>query len=467
MRSCEHAKVDPLCSMPSSLSLSSSRHASLQPTTNTTCTPPSQTQPTMVLQDVGNTAPDSFTDNPYPSSDDPYASSSPPSGVRFDASTLPQPLPILGMFMGFSSGAVRFKTETTIKYAERKVGRQLNPEESQALAYHIYQLEQTKSYFAATGAGAGVYRWYNTWDKMKYPFYQPKIEDINPNKFAFIRGPMANFARHTWRFSLYVLVAGQMGNIIGQLLAQPLAAVNTSKDPKLEQFGQELKAASHVEGQRTAQQGREIRDRRRDLEDQVKSRSGGGPSPQPTWGKPVAQSKEDMGDDSSPTAGNEAWGSRSSGSESWETFSNDTSQPTPQQQQGPPTTVASTRQSPRQSAQSSFPFDDDASPTGGLFQDEVTNSQSQAQPQSRPGESTWDRLRRGGAVAPLQRPQQPQSRRAEREHKEQREGSGDSHTYLAGDEERHRERERAQQEFDARLERERQGKDFSDEGKRW
>jgi hypothetical protein len=425
----------------------------------------------MVLQDVENTASESFTDNPYPSSDDPYASSSPPSsGVRFDASTLPQPLPILGMFMGFSDSAVRFKTETTIKYAERKVGRQLNPEESQALAYHLYQLEQTKSYFAATGAGAGVYRWYNTWEKMRYPFYQPKVEDIDRNKFAFVRGPMAQFARHTWRFSLYVLVAGQMGNIVGQLLAQPLAAVNTSKDPKLEKFGFELKAASQVEKQQTAEQGREIRDRRREFEEQVKNRAGGGPSPQARWGKQAAAQSQDTGDDSSPTAGNEQWGSRTAGSETWETFSNDTSQPSPQQQQGPPSTEAWNRQSSRQTASSSSsPFDDDASPTGGLFQDEVNNPQSQSQPQARPGESSWDRLRRGGASAPLQRPQQPQSRRAEPERREQTEGStlGDSYTFVEGDEARNRERGRAQQEFDARLERERQGKDFSDEGKRW
>ncbi|KAI4604752.1 hypothetical protein J4E80_010908 [Alternaria sp. BMP 0032] len=412
----------------------------------------------MVLQDVDNTAPEGFSDNPYPSSDDPYASASPPSsGARFDASVLPQPLPIIGTFMGFSDRAVRFKTETTLKFAERKVGRQLNPEEAQALAFHIYQLEQTKSYFAFTGAAAGTYQWYRTMDKMKYPFYQPKVEDIDRNKFGPIKGNMAQFARHTWRFSLYVLVAGQMGNIIGQLLAQPLAAVNTSNDPKLEQFGQELKASSHAEGQRTAQQGREIEDRRRQFQEQVRNKAGGGPSPQASWGK-QPQGNADGGDDMSPTAGNESWGTRTAGSDTWETFSNDTSQPAPQRQQAPP---------------SSLPFDDDASPTGGLFQDEVNNPQkSQPQSQARPGESSWDRLRRtgGGAAAPLQRPQQQQSRRAEPERREQREGStlGDSYTFVAGDEERARERQRAQQEFDARLEQERQGRDFSDEGgKKW
>ena len=414
----------------------------------------------MVLQDVENSAADSFTDNPYPSESDPYASSSSSSGVRFDPSSLPQPIPILGMFMGFSDAAIRFKAETTLKFAERKVGRKLYPYESQALAFHIYQLEQTKSYFAAAGAAAGGWRWYTTWDKMKYPFYQPKIEDINPNKFAFIRGPMAQFARHTWRFSLYVLVAGQMGNIIGQLIAQPIAAVNTSKDPKLEQFAVELKAASHADDQRNAEQGREIRDRRKEFEEQVRNRDGGGPSPQARWGRQAPKQSENTDDDMSPTGGNE----------SWESFSNTSSQSTPQQQQRPPPTDAWNRRSPppRQSAEpSSLPFDDDASPTGGLFQDEVNNPQSQAQPQPRPGESAWDRLRRGGAPAPLQRPQQP--RRVEPERKEERDTStlGDSYTFVEGDEERKRERERAQQEFDARLERERQGKDFSDEGKRW
>jgi hypothetical protein len=173
----------------------------------------------------------------------------------------------------------------------------------------------------------------------------------------------------------------------------------------------------------------------------------------------------------SPTAGNETWGTQSAGTDTWESFSNDTSQSTSQRQQGPPSTEAWNRQpSPRrQSAQpSSLPFDDDASPTGGLFQDEVNNPQSQPQPQARPGESSWDRLRRGGAPAPLQKPQQ-QSRRAEPERREQREGStlGDSYTFVEGDDERAMERQRAQQEFDARLERERQGRDFNDENKKW
>lgn len=428
----------------------------------------------MVLEDVDNNAPEGFGDNPYPSSSDPYASTSSRSGAaRFDASTLPQPLPVLGTFIGFSQSAVRFKVENTLAFAERKIGRQLNSEEAQALAYHIYKLEQTKSYFAATGAAAGVYQWYSTWDKMRYPFYQPKVEDINPNKFGPIRGPMAQFARHTWRFTLYALVAGQMGNIIGQLLAQPVAAMGTANDPKLEQFGVELKAASQADGQKTAQTGRDIEARRREFQDQVRNRSGGGPSPQPSWGRPLPRSRnEDAVDDMSPTAGNDAWASDAGSSgQSWEAFSSESSQPTSQRQQSRLSTEQGSRRStsskqPTQS--SSLPFDDDndASPTGGLFQNEVNSGQSR--PAS--GESAWDRLRRGEAPVPSQR-QSPQDRyrRAQSEIKEQREESsfGGSYTFVEGDEERKRERERAQQDFDARIERERQGRDFSDEGKRW
>jgi hypothetical protein len=421
----------------------------------------------MVLENVNESAPDSFSDNPYPNQSDPYAStSSSSSSARFDSSGLPQPLPIIGTFMGFSDYAVRFKTETTIKFAERRLGRNLYPEESQALAFHIYQLEQTKSYFAATGAAAGAYRAYGTMARNRYPFYQPKVEDINHNKFAFIKGPMAPLARHAWRFSLYILVAGQMGSIIGQLIAQPLAAVNTSKDPKLEQFGTELKAASAAEQTKTVARGREIQDRRREFERQTKSPGSMGPSPQASWGKqpPASAGADDM----SPTSGNEPWGSQPSVSGSWDSFSSQAGQDAQQQSQGPPSSEAFTRPPPP--ASSSSPFDDDASPTGGMFQDEVNgNTQGQRQPQSRPGESTWDRLRRGGAPIPGQRPPQ-QSRRAEPERREQREGStlGDSYTFVEGDEERKRERERAQQEFDARIERERHGRDFSsEEGKRW
>lgn len=435
--------------------------------------------PEMVLQDVENTAPDSFTDNPTASDNDPYASPSSPSlasGERYDASAMPQPIPVIGTFIGFSERALRFKADTTLKFAEKKLGRTLHPEEAQALAFHIYKLEKSKSYYAAGGAAGGVYRWYATMNTYQYPFYKPKIESIDPNKFGPIKGPAANLARQTWRFGLYALVAGQMGNIIGQLIAQPIAAYETSVDPKLEQFGAEIKAASGRDERANNERGRMIEERRKDFEARRRQEGTGGMTPpygsrgQERRQAPPLASGDD--DDMSPTAGNEPWGS-SAQSSSWGDFANEEQpKPRPERQS---TDVRARRQPPYQSAQappasSSDPFDDDASPTGGLFHSEATSQSNQ--PSSRPGESSWDRLRRG-AGGPSSPQGASQAERIQRFASTRQSGAsgstvGDDFTFVEGKDARDAEREKAQREFDERLEKERRGGDFNEgSGKRW
>lgn len=433
----------------------------------------------MVLQDMETQAPDSFTENSNPSDNDPYASSTSPSlssGERFDASNMPSPIPLIGPFIGFSSRALRFKADTTLSFAEKKLGRTLHPEEAQALAYHIYKLEKSKSYYAATGAAAGVYRWYATMATYQYPFYKPKIESIDPNKFGPIKGPAANAARQTWRFGLYALVAGQMGNIIGQLIAQPIAAYETSVDPKLEEFGREIKAASARDERGNSERGRMIEERRKDFEARRRQEGTGGMTPpygarggERRQAPPIAGNDDD---DMSPTSGNEPWGTSSSSS--WGDFaSEDQPKPQPERQS---VDVRARRQPPYQSTQpapttSSSPFDDDASPTGGLFHSETT-----AQPTpsaSRPGESSWDRLRRGAGAGTAQQGASQQDRIqrfASRQRGSGAEGStvGDNFTSVEGKDARDAERESAQREFDERLERERRGGDFNESGsKKW
>ncbi|KAJ4990013.1 hypothetical protein SVAN01_04476 [Stagonosporopsis vannaccii] len=434
----------------------------------------------MVLQDIETQAPDSFSENPNPSDNDPYASSSSrtlANGERFDASNMPRPIPLIGPFIGFSERALRFKADTTLSFAEKKLGRTLHPEEAQALAFHIYKLEKSKSYYAAAGAAAGVYRWYATMATYQYPFYKPKVESIDPNKFGPIKGPAANMARQTWRFGLYALVAGQMGNIIGQLIAQPIAAYETSVDPKLEEFAKDIKAASAKDERANSDRSRMIEERRKDFDARRRQEGTGGMTP-PYGGRqekkqtpPLAGDDDDM----SPTAGNEPWGSSGS---SWGDFaSEEQPKPTPERQS---VDVRARRQPSYQSTQpspssSSSPFDDDASPTGGLFQSEST--QATAQPSSRPGESSWDRLRRGATPSPQGASQQGGSQQdriqrfaSSRQGNSSAEGStvGDNYTFVEGRDARDAERERAQREFDERLERERQGGDFNEgSGKRW
>jgi hypothetical protein len=118
------------------------------------------------------------------------------------------------------------------------------------------------------------------------------------------------------------------------------------------------------------------------------------------------------------------------------------------------------------------PFEawDDASPTGGQGVAESTTPQG----------SAWERLRRGEkpALVPQKSGAKPQpsqsawSRQQVETQREQKEGSttGDSFAFSKSEEERNYAKEEAQKEFDARVERERRGGDFSqggDDQRRW
>ena len=110
------------------------------------------------------------------------------------------------------------------------------------------------------------------------------------------------------------------------------------------------------------------------------------------------------------------------------------------------------------------PFDawDDASPTGGQVITPSSTPESQG--------SAWDRVRRGdrGASGPsnssrkTQSNQSPWARQQSDTQKEQIEGSttGDSFAFSKTEEERTYAKDEAQKEFDARVERERRGGDF-------
>lgn len=387
----------------------------------------------MVLQDIN--APDGF-DDAFPSDNDGYSRHS--SATRFDATSLPQPIPVIGSLMGFSDYAVRAKTELTLKLAERRINRALTPEEAQALAKHLYQAEQTKSYAAAFGLGGGIYRWATTIETCRYPFYQPKPEDINPNKFMFIRGPLARQARQTWRLGLYMIVGSSLAKLVAQISAQTRAARAAGTDPELAQFAADMRksvAADQnrarevwAQRERGAGEHREMQERGREAANRPHAEA---PPRRPWASQRPAQADDDM----SPTAGNEPWSPAMDGS--W-----GDSQARPQQGQAPSSWD-------RRSSQP----DDDASPTGGLFQSEV-------QGQSNAGESAWERLRRGAQPNPQPGRREPPQRGPP--------GSnlGDSFTFADTEEERRRAQERAQREFDAKIERERQGKDFNDE-RRW
>ncbi|KAF2002865.1 hypothetical protein P154DRAFT_520632 [Amniculicola lignicola CBS 123094] len=406
----------------------------------------------MVLQDLGDPSQDSF--NGDPSSE--YTS----TGPRYDDSKFPQPL------IGFGPSSVRMRstTEATIRYAETQINRSMTALEAHTLASHLYDMERKKSYYAAAGFGMACWRFQATMSSNLFPWQTAKngTPTVDPNKFLFVKGPAARIARHSTRFLAYWMLWESLGMMVGTIIVNPAAARETGKDPNLVQFKEDLKNSKaggfSMVDVRLAQLEEE-RARAGISGDRLPPHAG---APRPMWGRPKPPvqkpGQESMGDDMSPTSGSgdDGWGSASV--DSMNDFAPKDDSATPQQAVRPKPRRVDWDSPPSWQPQPKPPRNEDTSPMSGMFQDEGA---SRGQPKA--GESAWERLRRGGGPSPGRNQGSPEQPR-----QEQREGStlGDSWTFAETDDERERAREKAQREFDQRIERERQGKDFNDE-KRW
>lgn len=406
----------------------------------------------MVLEDLDSPQ-DNFSNNPDPSDNDAFAKR--PDGLFFDPQKLnyPPPIPLLGLGRNSVTNRAQKAIETFTQHANRPP----TPTEGQAIAGHLIGMDRARAGQAYLSASAGIYRWWVTMDKGRYPFYQPT--DVNPNKFWLIEGPWANYARHSFRFALYTIVATQVGDAVTRTIFSGVTTRKIIEDPALKDLMKGLR--EKLEAQRgSAGHGENPVQRRMresaEAHKQANARSSGAPS---------SESSNSSWDDDgmSPTAGNESWSTSTNGPWNDSAYSSNSTPDSRSSQasasQPPP--AWGTSQPPQQQSY------DDSSPTGGLFQTETENNSSNTSgPAEQQGGSAWERLRRGGAPsAPTQRP--PPPRRSP--YVAQREAStvGDSFTFAGSDEERQRAQEQAQREFDERLERERQGKDFSDNERKW
>ncbi|PVI02085.1 hypothetical protein DM02DRAFT_318609 [Periconia macrospinosa] len=399
----------------------------------------------MVLEELDSPPDSSSTASGSPGNDAYSSNQSPQFYVNAESLQKRLPLPMLGN----SESQMRLKLQLLLQGTSNGMGRPVTADEAQAFASHIYDMEAKKSYYGAAGGLAGIYRWYDTMKTNQYPFYAPK--NVDPNKFLWIKGPFAQIARHSWRLACYWIVATELGKTIGHFVMQPITTKAIVDDPRLRQVVEDTKAAgrANASGMRP-----DITNRRREMQ--------GNSSGASSRNQAQATGSDD---DMSPTAFADGPWNSSTNSPDFphdDDSSNRPSGPFPQN----PSPAWSRRPlpPPPQQQQKQQPFDDDASPTGGLFQAETQESANAPGSTESTG-SAWERLRRGGSLPPIQRPPPPgrPPRRAQPEDST----IGDSFTFANSDEERQRAQEQAQREFDERLERERQGKDFNDEGRRW
>jgi len=423
----------------------------------------------MVLEEA--TSPYEPTAQAYdtPTSDlDPYASSSssssslthltiaqpsPGQPLSLDLQTLPQPLVILS---AQRTESLKKGIEATCLWGQKVANRPLRQEEAEAFAYHWAHSMQVASYGTPIGAALGT-AWAYTRKGYHFPAWKGPGADgskLSPDAFGPLRGASARMLWQGLRFSSYGFVGLLFGQLFFASYALTLHAANRALDPRLKDFTEALRARQK-EGVAEAV-GREVQAEARDLRrgetfEMARQRRSVQMAQQ-------GRGKSQGGDDMSPTGG---------------AFTEDFMQTTD------PNEMMSDGQSRDQqfrtdTASNTFGLANETpasspaaeSRSAGMTQSSQSQQQQQQSQQSqrsssqsqRPASgSAWDRLRQNalsGTSSPT-----PNTRSASSSTNAAR-NTDDGYTFSSSEEERQLARPQAQQEFDARIERERQGRDF-------
>jgi hypothetical protein len=427
----------------------------------------------MVLENASNDAPADFSDDAPANDNDPYAKGAQDGddAIRIDISKLPRPVPMMGPLFGYTDGFVAKCISIRMQAAAGMMGRAPSEEEAAAIAYWTAKQVSVTSYGGPLGVAGGWWRVYTTKETLRFPFYKPNLEKLNAKvwpsaRMALLSGLQATTAWHASRMVAY----GLMGNIVGQVLvssyALSVSSVGELTDPRLKGFIEAMKKKAQTARGRLPNQ-----------------------PPQPSTEAAVEQAdaaglwkgqRRDNVDDASPTASTY---SDLSGTGAVH------EQATRGQERGPrPDSDLSSEDNrttafqTNQATQESRAFDDDfdiISPTRKITPD----TDSSGGPS---GGSAWDRIRQQAGNQPAKsgsawskgqgQQKAPQSQSAWTRNRgpipqEQPEDSAgrDGFGFSASEEDKQLARDEAQRQFDARVERERRGGDFSAGGdqKRW
>ncbi|POS84054.1 hypothetical protein EPUL_003575 [Erysiphe pulchra] len=197
----------------------------------------------MVLENASNPSSDQGFSDELPSDNDPYEhsrSNTSKSQYFIDTANLPKPVPVIGSLLGYPR---RFKQEAHLKIllASKELGRPLKQDEVDALAFWLAKRQSITSWGAPIGFAAGCWRAYDTAKTHRFPFWQPNSNHLKVNVFGPLRGPPAVFCWHALR----VLAYGLTGDFIGRLLlgsyAMSTSAVGASNDPRLYEYINSIK----------------------------------------------------------------------------------------------------------------------------------------------------------------------------------------------------------------------------------
>jgi hypothetical protein len=381
---------------------------------------------------------------------------------RLDYSRYTHPLPILGPLFGFNENRVRTMVAAEWLWARETLHRPLREEEEHALATAATSQIRVMSYAGPLGASAGLYRAYMTRSTWRLPFwsmgkdFDPKIVKV-PGGGRFLQGESALMFWRVLRNGLYAANGTIFGMCIFLSLSASFVTAAIQRDPRLNDFKEALVA-----------QGQQLRRERAGTRNPPRGPGRGDPTGQgqrsvgELWENHRRGVEEQQPDfnDASPNGGqgmddaytgysNQGQASASSQETYGQTWS--TSSRSARRTNQPP----SSQSTFDQPSNSDFLGDmDGASPS-------ASTARSGRSPSSQPPGGAWERLRRQASEGANQERPPPREPAAPRR---------ESYSFSKGEENQQLAQSEAQKEFDAKVERERQGRDFNDRegrGRRW
>ncbi|KAL8762360.1 MAG: hypothetical protein Q9184_001622 [Pyrenodesmia sp. 2 TL-2023] len=429
---------------------------------------------------VLDASPASDLDNAFPNSPDFYESDPQPilDSMNIDRSQLPKPLPIFGPLFGWTEAKMTKVAAERVQYYVKTVGRPLTRKETEALMFHTYKAMAISSYGGPIALGAGLFRAYRTRENYRIPLYGAmKSADgwfdgerlrIMGQEFGLSRWNRAGI--HLVRGGLYGSLSSILGSLFIASYSTTVAIVGEMRDPRLQALIQEGRRAERKGPQR----GKiDINKAPRDPELQMGQAEATGQveatrQPQDPLGQGNTSAadlwkrhRRGIGaqDDASPSADTDFYGGdiesqagTNTGLMSDSQMRTQEARQQPSPQDSPTENRASTYQMERAEKQPTGfgdDFDDDASPT-------------------RQGGNAWDRIRRQAQQQSSQSNYKVGGWNALRKEQEVGSTAGDSFTFSSVAQERQLAKDEAQKEFDARVERERQGGAFNEDGvKKW
>jgi hypothetical protein len=427
----------------------------------------------MVLDDASHVGSEVFSDDAPDSDSDPYSSSGPlNSALVLDTTKFPQPFPILGPMFGYNGQLLSKLVHERIDAAVKMLERPTTEDEATAIAYWTAKQIAVTSWGAPLGIAAGTWRAYQTADTFRFPFYKPEPDTFRalawPSaRTTLLSGPRAVAAWHATRLLAYGFMGSFFGRILLTSYGMSVSTVGEITDPRLKNYVEAVrKVAQSARGRLPNESqkpgkvgGVQEKDATTIWKDRIRERGDNTNSDIEEYGDTKSSGSPAIVEDAvmpDPNTKTPERGARPSG----ETYPKKIN------------AGASQMEKEAQSFDDSF---DEASPTGGRGMEDTIAA----------GGSAWDRIRRqasgqptgnqgsnwpAGQAQQARHPDQRAWRRDSQRHPRQGPATGDSISYSKSEEEIQWARDEAQKEFDARVEQERRGGDFSSDNgdqKRW